>query len=82
MSVTSPYHIRIAPTAHRQIKTLSTKYQKQLLALIDALAINPRLPGAHKIEGMIGLYRFAESEHSLRLIYKIEDQEILLLLVK
>jgi len=78
--VSSPYHIRFAPTAVRQIKALSPKFRKIVIKLIEALAMNPRPPGAKKIEGMTGLY--CEAVNHMRLIYKIEDQEILLLLVK
>ena len=78
--MTMPYHIKIAPEALRQIKHLSIKHQKLVVKLIDALAVNPRPPGTHKIEGMTGLY--SETVEHLRLIYKVEDQEVLLLLVK
>jgi len=78
--VTTPYHVRIAPKAVRQIKTLSPKQRKLIFKLVEALAINPRPPGTQKIEGMTGLY--SESLDQLRLIYKIEEQELLLLLVK
>lgn len=78
--MTTPYHIRIAPAAERLIKALQAKQQKMIVQLIEALAVNPRPPGARKIEGMTGLYSEAMNSH--RLIYKIEDQEILILLVK
>jgi mRNA interferase RelE/StbE len=78
--VTTPYHVRISPTAQKQIWALLPKSRKTIMKLIEALAINPRLPGAEKIEGMTGLY--SEPVNHLRLIYKIEEQEILLLLVK
>lgn len=78
--VATPYHIKISPTAHRQIKALTARECRLIIKLIEALAINPRPPGAKKIAGMIGLY--SEQVDDLRLIYKIEDQEILLLLVK
>ena len=51
-----------------------------MIKLAEALAVNPRPPGANKINGMAGLY--SETAHLLRLIYKIEDQEVLLLLIK
>ncbi|MBA3662455.1 MAG: type II toxin-antitoxin system RelE/ParE family toxin [Gammaproteobacteria bacterium] len=78
--VTTPYHIKIAPAAHRQLRALSTKYQKLIIKLLDALSFNPRPPGAKKIEGMTGLY--SEDVPPLRLIYKVEEQEVLLLLIK
>lgn len=78
--MTTPYHLKISPAAARQIKLLSAKHRKLVIKLIEALSINPRPPGTRKIEGMTGLY--VEPIDYLRLIYKIEDQEILLLLVK
>ncbi len=78
--MTNPYHVKIAPKAAEQIKMLSPKSRKLILKLVEALAINPRPPGVNKIEGMTGLY--SESITNFRLIYKVEEQEILLLLVK
>lgn len=78
--MTTPYHILLAPTACVQIRSLSPKFQKVVLRLIEALAINPRPPGVKKIEGMTGLY--CEDVNQLRIVYKVEDQEILVLLIK
>lgn len=78
--MTKPYHIKIAPAAQRQIQALSTRYQKTIVKIIEALEVNPRPPGVKKIEGMMGLY--SENVDHLRLIYKVEDQEVLLLLIK
>lgn len=78
--MTTPYHLLIAPAAQRQIKLLANKHQKTILKFIEGLAINPRPPGAVKIDGMSGLY--CETIHHFRLIYKVEDQEVLLLLIK
>jgi len=77
---TTPYNIRIAPAATRQIHLLLAKQKKTIFKFIEALAINPRPPGNKKIEGMTGLYS-EEVEH-MRLIYKIEEQSVLILLVK
>lgn len=78
--MTKPYHIRISPTAERQIRSLATKNQKVVLKLIEALAVNPRPPGVKRIEGMTGLY--CEQIDHMRLIYKVEEQEILFLVMK
>lgn len=78
--MSTPYHIAIAPTAAQQIKALPTKYRKMIIKLAEALAINPRPPGAMRIEGMTGLY--SEAVNHLRLIYKVEDQEIVLLFIR
>ena len=78
--MTSPYHVKIAPTAHKQILALPAKTQKMIFKLVESLAVNPRPHGAKKVDGMTGLYA-SHAEH-VRLIYKIDDQEILLLIVK
>lgn len=77
---TTPYHIKVAPAARRQILALTSKNQKTLIKLIEALAVNPRPPGVKKIEGLTGLY--CEDINHQRLIYKVEEQEVLLLLIK
>lgn len=78
--MTSPYHLKIAPAAHRQILKLPIKTQRMILKLIESLRINPRPEGIRKIDGMTGLY--ASQVDHVKLIYKIDEQEILLLLVK
>lgn len=76
----TPYHIKIAPIAVQQIKRLPAKQQRVVIKLAEALSVNPRPPGANKISGMTGLY--SETVNPLRLVYKIEEQDVLLLLVK
>ena len=78
--MTRPYHVKIAPQAQDQIKKLAPKQLRLIIKLAEALAINPRPPGAKKVEGMIGLYSEEVNHH--RLIYKIEDQNVLLLALK
>lgn len=78
--MTTPYHVKIAPAAYRQLKEFSLKQQKLIIRLIETLSINPRPTGAKKIDGMNGLY--SEAVNQTRLIYRVEDQEILILLIK
>ncbi len=78
--MTTPYEVKIAPRALEVLRKLSPKYRKLIIKLAEALSINPRPPGAKKIAGMTGLYH--EKIEHFRIVYKIEDQEILLLLVK
>ncbi len=78
--MTTPYSVKVAPAAVRQLKELPRKCQKQILKVAEALAINPRPPGAKKLEGMMGLY--CETIDEMRLIYKVEDQEVLMLTIK
>ena len=76
----TPYHVKISPAAVRQIHALALKQRKMIVKLAEALAVNPRPPGSTKVEGMTGLY--SETVNSSRILYKIEDQVILLLVVK
>lgn len=76
----TPYHILLAPAAQRHILALAQKTQRNILRTIEALAVNPRPPGSKKIEGMTGLY--CEDIFQVRIIYKIEEQEILILWIK
>lgn len=78
--MTTPYNIKVAPKAAEQIKALPIKQRKIIFKLIEALSINPRPPGTKKVEGMTGLY--SEEVNNMRLVYKIEDQEVLFLLIK
>ncbi|MDR3491343.1 MAG: type II toxin-antitoxin system RelE/ParE family toxin [Gammaproteobacteria bacterium] len=78
--MTKPYHVKIAPQAAIDIKLLPPKQIRLLVKFVEALAVNPRPPGAKKVEGMIGLYCEHIQHH--RVIYKIEEQDVLILLVK
>jgi len=76
----TPYTIRCAPKIVKQLQKLPTKQRRIILRLAEALAINPRPPGAIRIDGMTGLY--SESIEELNLIYKIEEQDVILLFVR
>lgn len=78
--MTTPYHVLIAPEAMRRISLLSSKYQKILIKLIEALAVNPRPPGVKKVEGMADLYTH-KIDH-IRILYKIEENEVIFLVIK
>lgn len=75
-----PYDIEFSSGAVEQIRSLSSKQHKWIVKLAEALAVNPRPPGANKIIGMTGLYSHTVNE--LRFIYKIEEQAVLLLFIR
>jgi len=76
----TPYTVRLAPKITRQIRKLPQKERRLAFRLAEALAINPRPPGATRIEGMTGLY--SETFEELHMIYKIEDQDVVLLFLR
>lgn len=77
---TTPYTIKIAPRSKVALEIIPLKHRRLLLKFIEALCINPRPPGAKKIEGMMGLY--SQMMESTKIIYKVEEQEVLILLIK
>lgn len=78
--MTVPYHVKIAPAVRQYIHALGTKQQKLVLKSIETLSINPRPLGATKIDGLMGLYK--QDLGFFQLIYKVEDQELLVLLIR
>lgn len=76
----TPYHVKFAPVAYRQLQDLPGKQQKLLVRFAETLTVNPRPVGSKKIEGINGLYK--EAVGPLRLIYKVEDQEVFILTIK
>lgn len=76
----TPYDVRIAPRAREHILQLAKVDQKTLVKMIEGLAFNPRPPDARRVEGMTGLY--VQHIDHLRVVYKVDENEILILLAK
>jgi len=74
------YTIEVAPTAERQIKALPKSIRTQIGRRIDKLAADPRPHGVEKIAGEENLYRIRSGDY--RILYEINDQELLVLVVK
>jgi mRNA interferase RelE/StbE len=74
------YTIEVAPTAERQIKALPKSIRTQIGRRIDQLAADPRPHGVEKIAGEDNLYRVRSGDY--RILYEINDQELLVLVVK
>ena len=74
------YTVEVAPVAERQLKALPKLIRTQIGRRIDKLADNPRPHGIEKITGEDDLYRVRTGDY--RILYKINDQELLILVVK
>jgi mRNA interferase RelE/StbE len=74
------YAILLAPPAERQLKALTESTQKRIVKRLKSLQHNPRLQGVKKLAGEDGLYRIREG--SYRIIYKVQDKELIVLVVK
>jgi len=74
------YTILLAPPAERQLKAFTPSVQKRLVRRLKTLRENPRPQGVKKLAGEDNLYRIREGDY--RIIYTIDDKELLVLLVK
>ncbi len=78
--MSAPYHVKVSPAAVKSIKKLAAKQQRGVIQLMESLAVNPRPSGANRVAGMRGLY--TEMANEFRVVYKIDNQDVLLLVVK
>jgi mRNA interferase RelE/StbE len=74
------YSILLAPPAERQLKSLTDSVQKRIVKRLKSLRENPRPQGVKKLAGEEDLYRIREGNY--RIIYTIQDKELIVLVVK
>lgn len=75
-----PFSILLAPPAERQLKALNHSVQKRIVKRLRTLRRNPRPQGVKKLTGDDNLYRIREGDY--RIIYSIQDKELIVLTVK
>jgi mRNA interferase RelE/StbE len=74
------YRLLIKPSAVREIEAVgSLKDRQRIVRRIGTLAEEPRPPGSQKLSGR-ELYRIRQGRY--RIIYGIEDAELVVLVVK
>lgn len=74
------YSILLAPPAERQLKALPEPVQKRIVKRLKSLRDTPRPQGVKKLAGEDDLYRIREGDY--RIIYTIQDKELIVLVVK
>lgn len=74
------YRIRFAPAAGREFRKLPRAVQTLLGPRIDALASEPRPPGAKKLAGPHGLWSLREGDY--RVIYQIRDEILFVVIAR
>jgi mRNA interferase RelE/StbE len=74
------YSIKLKPRASKFIEAQPKKIQRQLIALIEALATNPRPSGSKLLYADEKLYRIRSGNY--RIIYQIQDKILLVIIVK
>ena len=74
------YRILIKPSAVKEIEAISPKKDRQrIVGRISKLADNPRPPGCEKLSGQ-DKYRIRQGRY--RIVYAIEDQDLIIYVVK
>jgi mRNA interferase RelE/StbE len=74
------YKIIVSPIAAKSLKSLPQNMKKRIDAKISALAKNPRPADVKILRGELGLFRVRVGDY--RIIYKIKDDRLLVLIVK
>lgn len=75
------YKLVIKPSARREIEAVGQKKDRQRVVLrIQSLAENPRPFGCEKLSGHLNQYRVREGHY--RIVYSIDDQNLLIDVVK
>ena len=74
------YRILIKPSAVKEIEAISPKKDRQrLVDRISKLSDNPRPPGCERLSGH-DKYRIRQGHY--RIVYSIEDQDLVVYVVK
>lgn len=74
------YQVALAASAVQKITELESEVQQRLAQKLEELALNPRSEDAHPLKDTERLYKVRLGEY--RIIYQIEDQPLLVTLIK
>lgn len=74
------YDVQLAPAAVRQLRKLDPAGRRHVQAAIDLLGTEPRPPAARQLVGGAGEWRVRTGD--FRIIYEIQDQRLLVLVIK
>ncbi|MBF0179619.1 MAG: type II toxin-antitoxin system RelE/ParE family toxin [Magnetococcales bacterium] len=75
-----PYSIEISNTAYRDLKKLPKMVRDSIGKVIDSLAFHPRPDGCVKMAAMQDMWRIRVGDY--RIIYSIQDDRLVVLIVK
>lgn len=73
-----PYSIDFVPSAAKELAKLSAKERRRIATKIDALASEPRPPGAEKLSG-IDAWRVRVGDY--RIVYEVRDRTLVILVL-
>jgi mRNA interferase RelE/StbE len=78
--LTATYRVVFRPKAQKQFERLAAALRQQLARKLVERSANPRVPG-DALHGMKDCYKIKLRSAGVRLIYKVEDQQIILLVL-
>lgn len=74
------YRISLSPAAARQLRKFDPQVRRRIQGVLELLAVEPRPPAATRLVGGAGEWRVRTGDY--RIVYEIEDQELLVLVLK
>ncbi len=75
-----PYKVFFKPSADKALQKLPLDVQRRIVAVVDALAIEPRPHGVVKLAGDENLWRVRVGEY--RIVYEIHDGQLIVLVLR
>ena len=73
------YEICIKPSAAKELKKIPKKVLQKIVVKIKGLAFDPRPPGCEKLSSE---ERFRIRQGDYRIVYTIEDEKLIVIVVK
>jgi mRNA interferase RelE/StbE len=73
------YRISLSPAAARQLRKFDPQVRRRIQGVLELLAVEPRPPAATRLVGGAGEWRVRTGDY--RIVYEIEDQELLVLVL-
>ena len=73
------YRIRVKQSVSKDLRKIPKKDLKRILSAIQTLAENPRPPHSKKLSGQ---ERYRLRQGNYRILYSIEDEELVVCVVK
>jgi mRNA interferase RelE/StbE len=80
MSGRPPYRIEFTRAARKGLEALPVRERERVARAIDALATEPRPPGARALQGQPGLLRIRVGDY--RVVYQVHDDVLTVLVVR
>jgi mRNA interferase RelE/StbE len=75
-----PYAVIYKPSADKALRQLPEKVQRRIAAATEALAGDPRPPGAVKLHGTEDLWRIRVGQY--RVVYTVQDEALIVLVLR